>query len=149
MATTATDVSLQLVPLCRLIGQLEPPIVLENTPSGTRYIFPVKGIRIEGERIKANMKGGLSADWATVSSTGVGTLDVRALVETEDGAAIFVHYPGRVDMAAGPGNAPVYASPLFDTGDPRYAWLAKIQAVAKGTITPDLSEVVYQVFEVR
>lgn len=149
MASTATETSLKLIPLCRFTAQLEAPIVLENTPSGTRYVFGVKSIRMEGNRIKASMKGGMSADWATVSATGVGTLDVRALVETDDGAPIFVHYNGRVDMAAGPGNAPVYGAPLYDTGDERYAWLAKIQCVAKGTISPDLSEVVYEVFEVQ
>lgn len=29
----------------------------------------------------------------------------------------------------------VYATPLFHTGDDRYAWLNRIQGVAKGTFT--------------
>lgn len=149
MATTAAEISVQLIPLCRCVAELEPPLVLENTPSGTRYVFGVKSIDIEGERLKAHMKGGMSADWAAANQSGIGTLDVRAMVETDDGALIFIHYGGRLDMAAGAGKAPVYAAPLYDTGDPRYAWLAKIQAVAKGVISEDMSRVEYEVFEVR
>ncbi|MFI4972541.1 MAG: hypothetical protein ACHP7H_07670 [Hyphomicrobiales bacterium] len=41
------------------------------------------------------------------------------------------------------------AAPLYDTADPRYAWLNKIQAVAKGVVTPDLRRLDYEIFELR
>lgn len=53
---------------------------------------------------------------------GTGTVDVRVLVETADGALVFVQYQGRVDLSAGMG-APIYIAPRFETSDPRYAWL--------------------------
>lgn len=59
-------------------------------------------------------------------------LDVRYCVETDDGALVYVSYSGRVDLSGGTGAAPIYATPLFETGDPRYKWLNTIQAVAKG-----------------
>src|SRR5579859_1125991 len=104
---TRSELSVDLVPLCHASISLAPPMVLENTPSGTRYIIEVKAARLEGERLKASMKGSASADWATVSPDGgTGTLDVRATLETDDGALIFTHYRGRADLSKGPGNAP-------------------------------------------
>ena len=41
-----------------------------------------------------------------------------------------VTYGGRIDLSKGPGQSPVYAAPLFETGDERYAWLNLVQAVA-------------------
>ena len=149
MASMATETSVQLVPLCRFTAKLKPPIILENTPSGTRYIIGASSVRVEGERFNATLKGETAGDWLTVSASGVGTLDVRATLETDDGALVFVHYNGRVDMAPVPGNAPIFIAPLFDTGDPRYAWLAKIQAVGKGVVSADLSDLVYEMYEVR
>ena len=147
---TRSDIRVDLVALGHLSVSLEPPLVLPNTPSGTRYIIGVKSARFEGERIKASLKGSSAGDWLSVGPDGVvGTLDVRVAFETDDGALIFSHCNGRVDMSAGSGVAPIYAAPLYDTGDPRYAWLNKIQAVAKGVITPDLSQLEYEVFEVR
>jgi len=147
---TKSELSVDLVPLCHASVSLAPPMVLESTPSGTRYIVEVKAARFEGERLKGSMKGSAAADWLTVSPDGgTGTLDVRATLETDDGALIFTHYRGRVDLSKGPGNAPVYGAPLYDTGDPRYAWLNKIQAVAKGVITADMSQLDYEIFELR
>jgi hypothetical protein len=70
-------------------------------------------------------------------------------VRTDDGATIFVQYQGRVDLSQGfqfPLNA--YVAPRFETGDERYAWLNRIQAVGKGTINEDLS-VDYEWYEIR
>ena len=42
----------------------------------------------------------------------------------------------------------VYVAPRFETGDERYAWLNRIQAVGMGTLNEDLS-VDYEWYEVR
>lgn len=150
MATIAgARTSLELVPLGRLTVKLAPPLVLENTPSGTRYIIQAQSGRLEGDRIHASVKSTQAGDWLTVSPDGTATLDVRATLETDDGALIFCHYNGRADMSKGAGKSPIYAAPLFDTGDPRYGWLNKIQAVVKGAVSEDMAELVYEVFELR
>ena len=79
--------------------------------------------------------GAAAADWMTVNAAMLGTLDVRALLETDDGALIYTWYHGRLDLSQGPGASPAYAAPLYETGDERYAWLNKIQAVAKGELS--------------
>src|SRR5688572_18698704 len=110
--------TLELIPLYTFIGTLDTPFTLPNTPGGTRLIFQVLEGKITGERFNATLKGQANADWVTIGPDGTGTLDVRALFETDDGALVFTQYHGRVDTTI-PG-APVYATPRFETGDPRY-----------------------------
>jgi hypothetical protein len=138
------SLSLELVPLATMTAELRRPFVLSGTPAGERRIFEVESGSIAGERINGKMKGSASADWLVVGPDGTGTIDVRALVETDDGALVFIQYLGRVDVTT-PG-APVYSTPRFETGDDRYRWLNKVQAVGKGcfhgsTLTYELCEV--------
>lgn len=138
--------SIELVPLCTLTAVLRRPFVLDKTPVGGRWIFEVESGKADGDRLQAALKGQANGDWMTVGPDGTGTLDVRALMETADGALIFMHYTGRVDMSAGPGK-PLYSAPRFETGDDRYRWLNAVQAVGKGAF--DGSTLVYEVYEVR
>jgi hypothetical protein len=137
----------ELVPLARATAMLAPPLALPNTPSGMRVIFEITDYRFEGERLTARQKGAAAADWLVVGPEGTGTLDVRATLETHDGALVFLRYGGRVDASHGLGGGAIYATPLFETGDERYLWLNRIVAVAKGTLTG--SALAYEVYEVR
>ena len=139
--------TIELVPLMTATINLREPIMLPNTPSGTRLIVEVASATFEGERIRGKQKGVAAADWLTVGPDGTGTLDVRATLETDDGALIYTYYRGRLDVSQPVGSVPIYAAPLYDTGDERYAWINKIQAVAKGTTDGQLLE--YEIYEVR
>jgi hypothetical protein len=88
-----------------------------------------------------------AADWLTVGPDGTGTLDVRATLETDDGALIYNAYRGRLDLTQPVGSAPIYAAPLYETGDERYAWINKIQAVGKGMTDGQILE--YEIYELR
>jgi len=140
-------VTIELVPLCTATITLADPIVLPNTPSGTRIIIEVVDAVLEGERLSGKQKGVASADWMTVGPENTGTLDVRGTFETHDGAVVYTTYRGRLDLSVPLGNAPIYAAPLYETGDDRYAWLNRIQAVAKGTL--DGQTLTYEIAEVR
>ena len=139
--------SVELVPLCTVTITLKDPMMLPNTPSGTRSIIEVAAAKLEGERVSGAMKGTASADWATIGPDMTCTLDVRSTFETHDGALVYVEYRGRLDLTKPLGEAPVYAAPLFETGDERYAWLNRMQAVAKGTL--DGETLTYEMYEVR
>jgi hypothetical protein len=140
-------VSVELVPLCTVTITLRDPMMLPNTPSGTRSIIEVAATKLEGERLSGTMKGAASADWATIGPDMTCTLDVRSTFETHDGALVYTQYRGRLDLTKPLGEAPIYAAPLFETGDERYAWLNRIQAVAKGTL--DGQTLTYEMYEVR
>jgi hypothetical protein len=148
--TTRPAIQAELVPLGILWAKFGEIHMLEGAPFGTRVIVDVIDFRFEGERLKGRMKGTPAADWGTAGSDGTFQLDVRATLESDDGAIIFVQYHGRCDISQGieaPG--PVYSTPRFETGDPRYLWLNKVQAVQKGKVDFAKGEVVYQMYEVR
>lgn len=139
--------AIELVPLARAVLTLAEPIMLPNTPSGTRVIFELLDCRWEGERFRARQKGRAAADWLVVGPEGTGSLDVRVTLETHDGALVFLRYGGRVDSSRGLGGGAVYAAPQFETGDERYSWLNRVQAIAKGLV--EGNSVTYEVYEVR
>lgn len=121
------------------------PIMIPGTPSGTRVIVEIASVDFRGERLRAKLKGAAAADWAVVSPAGVGLMDVRLTLETDDGALIYVTYNGRVDVSHGLEGATAYTAPRFETGDERYAWLNRIQAVAKGVISEGVLR--YELYE--
>jgi hypothetical protein len=139
--------AIELVPLCTATIILKDPMLLPNTPSGMRTIIEVATAQLEGDRLSGAMKGAAGADWATIGPDMTCTLDVRMTFETHDGALVLVCYSGRIDLSKGPGQSPVYAAPLFETGDDRYAWLNRVQAVAKGKL--DGTTLRYEIAEVR
>jgi hypothetical protein len=141
--------AIELVPLCTATITLADPFMLPGTPTGTRVIAEVADAVLEGERLRGRMRGNAGADWMTMNPALVATLDVRALFETDDGALVFTWYHGRMDLSNGPAAATVYAAPLYETGDERYAWLNLVQAVAKGTLSDDAKQLTYEICEVR
>ena len=125
-----------------MVGVLRSPFVLADTPAGTRMVFELASGTVDGERLRGRLVGRSGADWMVVGPDGTGSLDVRLLVETHDGALVLVHYTGRVDTTV-PG-APIYATPRF-TAHERYRWLNRVQAVAKGTL--DGSTLTYELHQ--
>src|ERR1700719_1455045 len=103
--------------------------VVENGPQGTRTIGQVVGGRFEAPRLKASVQPP-AGDWITNRADGSYRLDVRLTLKTDDGALILVTYNG-IGQTTDTG-ATLRAAPLFETGDSRYVWLTRLQAVAVG-----------------
>lgn len=140
------DDGIALVPLAKATLKLGVPAVMPGTPRGMRMIVDVEDARWEGV-ISGRQLGQPSGDWAVVDSHGALNIDVRTTLETDDGALIYVRYEGRSDYSKA-GASPLIIAPLFETNDPRYAWLNTVQAIGKGRAT-GMSEIVYEIFEVR
>ena len=103
--------------------------VVENGPQGTRTIVQILSGRFEGPRLKAAVQIP-AGDWITNRADGTYRLDVRLTLKADDGALILVTYNGIGQTT--PAGASLRAAPLFETGDQRYAWLTKLQAIAVG-----------------
>jgi len=103
--------------------------VVENGPQGKRTIVQIVSGRFEGPRVKASVQTP-SGDWITNRADGSYRLDVRLTLKTDDGAVFLVTYNG-IGQTTDAG-ASLRAAPLFETGDSRYAWLTRLQAVAVG-----------------
>ena len=134
---------LELVPLGRMDIVLRDPFVLGGVPAGTFVVAELESARFEGERLQASSKGVANADWVTISPDGTAVIDVKILLESDDGALIFCSYTGRLDLATGT----AYAAPTFQTGDERYAWLNNLVAVGKGKT--DQKTLTYELHEMR
>lgn len=122
------------------------PIDIGVTIGVRRLVAEIADAVWSGDRLNAKQLGVATADWARLSDAGIGEIDVRSTLKTNDGALIYVHYQGRLIMT---GPEPILlVAPLFETSDPRYLWLNATQAVAKGVI--DAAGILtYEVFEVR
>lgn len=105
---------------------------LGETPVGKRIIQEIEGIRFEGEHFDASLKGVAAADWLAIDATGIATFDIRMLLETTDGAVLYLAYEGKADWSKGMASEPVYVTAHFETGDDRYRWLNHALVVGKG-----------------
>lgn len=134
-----------LVPLCSIDIEMGETLMVGDGPAGFRVVAEVGTGSVSGERVSGTLAGRSMADWVVVNG-GVATVDVRGVVRTHDDALIHVSYGGRIDMSQGPGAAPIYVAPRFETADERYAWLNLVQAVGVGTL--DGEHLHYDWFEV-
>jgi hypothetical protein len=137
--------ALELIPLCHAEFPTGEQINIGKASLGRRLVGVAQGSRWEGERLHANQKGP-GGDWALVGPDRVLTIDARLTLETDDGALIYVQYGGRGDLNNAAGVF-FYTTPQFETGDERYAWLNRIQAVGKGTLLDQTLS--YDIYELR
>jgi len=149
---------LNLQPLFKAEISLAAAQELGATPQGRRRIIGITGGRFAGERLSGRVLPG-GADWQVVRADGVADLDARYTLETSDGALIYVrnrgyrHGPAEVlkKLSAGEEVDPslyyMRTTPLFETGDARYAWLNRIVCVATGARRAAAVEL--DVFEVK
>jgi hypothetical protein len=126
-----------LVPLCSIDLEMGDMSVVGEGPAGLRVVAQVAGGTVSGERLSGTVLGPSTADWVVLSAAGVATVDVRATIRTSSGALVYATYGGRIDMSQGPGTAPIYVAPTFETGDVDLAWLNLVQAVGVGQLDGD------------
>ncbi len=124
-------------------AELEKPEQIGDTPHGDRQIYYLKGGEFEGPKLKGRVRPG-GGDWLAQRSDGVDELDVRATLETDDGALVYVsyrgllHVPPEVAEKLGRGEAVDHGeyyfrtTPVFETAAAQYAWLNRVVAVGVG-----------------
>jgi hypothetical protein len=116
-------------------SQLESEFLMElvldisgQLNTGHTRVVPVTGGIFSGPRLNGTVHDG-GADWIT-QVAGRSSLDVRIMLETDDGALIYMTYKGVIL----PGDASLYwrVTPIFSTASERYDWLNHIVCVGKG-----------------
>jgi Protein of unknown function (DUF3237) len=128
-------------------------------PFGNRQVATVTGGEVSGNRLKGSLVGA-GADWLLVGQDGFGRVDVRATIQTVDGAHIYAQYLGLLELTPavlaimGGGGAPTafgdqyfVTNPRLETGDERYSWVNQTMFVAEGRILPG-PRVEYRVYRV-
>jgi hypothetical protein len=127
-----------------------PPQLVGAVPQGyTRRVMNVSGGRFEGERLRGKVLPG-GADVVLERPDGALHLDVRLVLETEQGELVYMTYNGRrngptpeimrkiVNREPIPQGADYFRVLVqFETSAPRLLWLNDKVAVGTGTREPD------------
>ena len=150
--------SIQMRPLFVMRLDVKPMVMVGDTPGAFRRVGIVPSGTFAGERLSGKVLDG-GSDWQTVRSDGSTTLDVRLILETDDGAHITMAYRGirhgaadviqRLEKGEEVDPASYYfrINPLFEAPAGKYEWLNRVVAIGTGHRFADGP--VYSVFEVK
>lgn len=123
------------------------PIPIGNGPFGARTVIGILGGEVSGQRIRGKLLGG--ADCGILGSDGFLRIDVRAQIETHDGARLYIKYKGLLEISdklqdALANGKPTefedqycYIHPQIETGDERYQWVNSTFFVGQGRARSD------------
>jgi len=148
----------QLEFLYEITAHLNAPLVIGANPHGNRQIVPVTGGTFEGPRLKGEVLPG-GGEWLLVRSDGVGELDTRITLQTDDGALIYETFRGYLTRVAEllprwmageqiPNEEYYFViTPHFETSAAQYAWLQQVVTIGMGSLIP--GGVSFQVYAVR
>jgi Protein of unknown function (DUF3237) len=131
---------------------LREPEIIGITPGGllVNWFWDPNEGEVSGPKLKAKVRKS-GGDWMTIRRDGIGVMDVRATVETDDGALLMASYLGTCDFGeAGyknfldhrwPEVAPTRTAPRIQTSHPRYLELNRLQCIGIGQVR--MKELVY------
>lgn len=135
--------------VCDLSVTIAAPIEVGHTPMGRRRLIPITGGRVSGPKLNGTVLNA-GADFQLIVADGCHAhLDARYIIETEDGARIWVHNTAlRVasledsqrianGQAVDPERVYFRCQPRFEAADPKWAWLNEHQFVGSGARAPD------------
>jgi hypothetical protein len=132
---------------------LKPPVTF-----GSRMFLEIAEGKVTGKRLNGTVLSG-GGDWIVLGPDGWGQVDVRGQIATDDGAYIYVHYTGLLELnenvlnATATGSATQWndqyfrTTPRFETGDERYSWMTTSLFLAEGHLLEG-GGVEYNVFRV-
>ena len=133
------------------------PTVIGATPGYDRRIGEISEGRFEGERLRGLILSG-GSDWQSLRADGATTINVRLVMQTDDGALIGMKYWGvrhgpkevldriaRGDKVS-PSEYYMRVTPSFETASEKYGWLNRVVSVAIGHRIA--GGAIYQVFEI-
>lgn len=139
---------------------LAPPETIGETPDGIRvnwFWYPREGV-VKGPALQAKVCA-MGGDWMTIRRDGIGVMDVRATLQTHDGAMLYVDYLGHYDLGPDgyrnfldrrwPESAPTRTTPRFHTAHPRYTWLNRLQCLGIGVVRMQELAYTYDLYAVR
>jgi Protein of unknown function (DUF3237) len=140
---------------------LNPPQAVGPVLKGTRLIFPFKDGFVKSDKINGKTLE-CSGDWGIVIDSTTFKVDVRATIETDDGALIYMTYSGYnhantknfAMISAGKGSdlslSDYYfrTSVSFETSSPKYTWLNHTVAIGVGRF-PAPGKVAYRIYAIK
>lgn len=113
--------------------------MIGDTPEGRRVIAPVLGGAFSGDRLSGDVAPG-GHDWVRYRPDGALIIDVRLVLNTHDGAAIYLRYEGRFLTGESPAKGQALKDEDYsltivakmETGAPAYRWVNDLIIVGVG-----------------
>ena len=143
---------IELIHVADLVITVAAPIEV-----GSRRLIPITGGQAQGPRLRGHILAA-GADFQTSRTDGVTELEARYVLQTDEGARIYIENRG---LRHGPADAMeklqrgeavdpalLYfrTTPRFETAVPAYQWLTRHVFVGVGARFPDRVELaIYQV----
>ena len=131
--------------LCELTSTLDKPLQIGQPPYGERTIYPVSGGTFEGPKLKGKVLAN-GGDWVLRLNSTTSKLDVRVVLETDDGELIYSYYEGFIHMNAD-GSYYFRTNPVFQTSSKKYNWLNHTIAVGVGKLIK--GGVAYKIYAIK
>jgi hypothetical protein len=135
--------SLRVEPIFTFQINVNPPSVIGQTPGYDRRIGEISGGRFEGEKLRGKILTG-GSDWQSLRADGTISINVRLVMQTDDGELIGMTYLGmrhgpkevldRIGRGekVSPTEYYMRVTPYFETASEKYGWLNRIVSVAYG-----------------
>ena len=136
---------------------LDDPQPVGTGPNGTRMIYPVLSGSFSGPKLKGEVLP-FGADWILLDDSGVGKIDVRITLKTEEDDFLYVSYRGVLNVPpevmlkiqggeeVDPSEYYFRTTPVFETGSEKLSWLNHIVCVGVGQIFA--SRVKYHIYQI-
>ena len=158
--TQYTPPAITLEPLATFNVDLNAPVweLGHTADAGKRRIIPITGGTFNGKLLKGKILNN-GADWQIVDSHGLAIIDTRYLLETDDGALIYLQTKGYryaapdilKQLAKGEDVDPKQyyfkITMQFETSSEKYSWLNR--TVAIGSAMRLGKEVIYDAYLVK
>jgi hypothetical protein len=135
--------NIRLQPLFAMRLDVNPMLVVGETPGAYRRVGVVTGGSFEGDRLSGKVLDG-GSDWQTIRKDGAIVLDVKLVLKTHDDVLIAMQYQGfrhgpaevlqKLDRGETVDPASYYfrITPLFEVASEKYNWLNRVIAVGTG-----------------
>jgi len=140
-------------PLFRVELKSTPRLLGPVAAGYSRRISAIKEGTFEGERLRGRVLEG-GGDWVIIRPDGAMHMDVRATLETDTNALIYMSYTGRMIPAASAGTGSSHTTAKdtyfrsavqFETADAELSWLNNVVAFGMGELKDGC--ICYDVYE--
>ena len=134
------------------------PEMIGPLPEGLRLNFYINGGEVSGPKVVGKVRP-VGGDWMLVRRDGIGILDIRTTIETNDGALIYATLGGTFDFGEDAyegflqgkqprSGAPFRASPQFQTAYPSYLWINRLHCLGIGKAYTERLRIEYEIYAV-
>jgi hypothetical protein len=144
--------------LASITANLDKAEIIGETPAGIRLNYYALDGTVTGPKLNGRILP-RAGDAVTVRPDGIGVIQVRATVQTNDGAMLSAEYYGTLELGPDgykralanqlPPYPTVCIAPRLTTGHPKYSWLNRLQCVGVGYVAISELRLEYDLFAVH